>query len=75
MKRTMKHIILLILLLCLAFLAYVLIGAIVPFTTQPQVSAATREAFPPTTTTAPARALTVHGWWTTTRRPWSSGFR
>ena len=45
MKRTMKHIILLILLLCLAFLAYVLIGAIAPFTTQPQVSAATREAF------------------------------
>ena len=42
MKRTMKHIILLILLLCLAFLAYVLIGAIAPFTTQPQVSAATR---------------------------------
>ncbi|MDY4954704.1 MAG: phospholipase D family protein, partial [Candidatus Onthomonas sp.] len=41
----MKHIILLILLLCLAFLAYVLIGAIAPFTTQPQVSAATREAF------------------------------
>lgn len=45
MKRTMKHVILLILLLCLTFLAYVLTGAIAPFTTQPEVSAATRTAF------------------------------
>lgn len=45
MKRTMKQVILLILILCLAFLAYVLIGAIAPFTTQPEVSAATQASF------------------------------
>lgn len=43
--KKMKHFILLILILCLAFLAYVLVGAIAPFTTQPEVSAATQAAF------------------------------
>lgn len=45
MKKKMKHLLLLVLILCLAFLAYVLIGAIAPFTVQPEISAATQAAF------------------------------
>ena len=45
MKKKMKHLLLLVLILCLAFLTYVLIGAIAPFTVQPEVSAATQAAF------------------------------
>lgn len=74
MKKKMKHLLLLVLILCLAFLAYVLIGAIAPFTVQPEI-ARPPAAFTLGTTTARAAARTGHGWWTTTRKLWSSGSR
>lgn len=76
MKKKMKHLLLLVLILCLAFLAYVLIGAIAPFTVQPEISAATQAAFHAGDYYGHgALARTGHGWWTTTRKLWSSGSR
>ena len=45
MKKKMRHSVLIIIILLVIFLLYVLIGSIIPFTTQPEVSSATAESF------------------------------